>query len=243
LLSPVILLLAIWGARKAEYSPKYSPSLVAMLSVAAIVGYLGVARWVSYPFIPARLLWLLPFLCVAVTLGILHLKQPTLRRTILAAIALSYLSSCFLYFRRENYLNLGYAAPLPEIAAMLNRDAEAGDIILVDSYNTDFQALALYLSGRTRMIALDRTNASAALNAARVAGTVWVVRNTRDISPGGLTPKTRSEACAGRPERQTLLEPYAPWQKAALSLAGFRPPPTHFYEVTACEPAMTAEQR
>jgi uncharacterized membrane protein len=233
LLSPVILTLAILGARRAPFSRHLALTLV----VAAVAGYLGVSRWVSYPFIPARLLWLLPFLILAVSQGILHLKRPMIQRIIVVAVALSYLSSCVLYFRRENYLNLGYAAPLPEIAAMLNRDAQPGDVVLVDSYNTDFQALAMYLSGRTPMIALDRISAAPARKTAHSAGTIWIVRNTRDISPGGLTPGIRSEVCAGRPQQRTLLEPYAQWQKVALSIAGFQPPPTHFYEVTACGPA------
>jgi uncharacterized membrane protein len=239
LLAPIMLVLAILGARNAQFSRQLRLTLV----VAAAVGYLGVARWVSYPFIPARLLWLLPFLTLAISMGIGRLKRPLVQRAIVVAIALSYLSSCVLYFRRENYLNLGYVAPLPEIAAILNRDGQPGDVILVDSYNTDFQALAMYLSGRTPMIALDRTTAAPARKAARSAGTIWVVRNTRDISPGGLTPSVRAEACVGRPEQRTLLEPYAPWQKVALRIAGFRPPPTHFYEVTACGPAAADIQK
>jgi hypothetical protein len=232
LLVPVILLLAILGARKGGFSGWFS----AMLAVAGVVGYLGVSRWVSYPFIPARLLWLLPFLCLTVTWGISQLSRPALRRGLIAMVALSYLSSTFLYFRRENFLNLGYAAPLRQIAATLNADAQAGDVILVDSYNTDFQALAMYLSGHTRVIIIDKASASTAHHVIRSAANVWIVRNTRDISPGGLTSSLWSEACAGRAQRETLLEPYASWQEVAMRLAGFRPPPTHFYQLTECGP-------
>jgi hypothetical protein len=204
-----------------------------MLMTATVVGYLGVSRWVSYPFIAARLLWLLPCLCLAVTLGISHLPS-TWSRVAILAVACSFLSSDVLYFRRENFLNLGYAAPLEEIAATLNRDAQPSDVILVDSYNTDFQALAMYLSGRTRVIVLDDSSALTASGMARSARTVWIVRNTRDISPGGVTSKIRSEACSGRPERQTLLEPYASWQRRAMRIAGIQPVQTHFYELIAC---------
>jgi hypothetical protein len=230
LLVPAIVLLAILGARKSEF---FRP-LALMLVAAAIVGYLGVSRWVSYPFIPARLLWLLPFLSLAVALGISHLQKPAFRRGVVVVIALSYLSSTVLYFRREGFLNLGYAVPLPEIAANLNRDAHFGDVILIDSYNTDYQALGMYLSGNSRVIIMDEASVSTARHVVRSVDTVWIVRNTRDISPGGLTSKLRAEACDGRPERQMLLEPYAPWQEVALWIVGFRPPPTHFYELTAC---------
>jgi len=233
LLTPVILLLGILGARKS----KLSRQIGAMLMVAAAVGYLGVSRWVSYPFIPARLLWLLPFLSLAVALGVSHLQRPAVQRCVVVAILLSYISSHVLYFRRENFLNLGYAAPLEEIAATLNREAKPEDVILVDSYNTDYQALAMYLSGRTRVIALDQNSALKARETAHSVGTVWIVRNTRDISPGGLTTMVWRESCAGRPQRDTLLERYAPWQEVAMKIAGFRPVPTHFYQITACGPA------
>ena len=235
LLTPVMLFLAILGARKSQFSQR----LAAMLVVAAIAGYLGVSHWVSYPFIPARLLWLLPFLSIAVALGASHLRPPILRHCTVLLIFLSYASSEVLYFRKENFLNLGYTAPLQEIGDTLNRDARPGDVILVDSFNTDFQALAMYLTGRTPVIDLDQNTAPAARRAAQSAATVWIVRNTRDISPGGLTPKILAEACAGRPQRDTLLEPYAPWQETAMHIAGFRPPPTHFYQLTACGAAVT----
>ena len=32
-----------------------------------------------------------------------------------------------------------------------------------------------------------------------------------------------------------LLEPFAPWQRAAMKLAGMQPPLTHFYQLTECQ--------
>jgi len=229
-LVPVIIGLAYLGLR----TPSISPRFRTMLGVSAVIGYLGVSRWVSYPFIPARLLWLLPFLCLAVALGLGGLRTTALQRGIIVCVSLSYLTSTVLYFRRENFLNLGYAAPLTEIAATLNRDAGGRDVILVDSFNTDFQALRMYLSGRTPMLALDRGVEEQARSSASRAQTVWIVRNTRDISPGGLTPRVWHESCAGRSETDRLLEPYAPWQLLAMRWAGLNPVPTHFYQLTSC---------
>ena len=160
LLTPVLVLMAILGVRKSLHEG--SREFTAMLGIAAVVGYLGVSRWVSYPFIPARLLWLLPFLSGAIALGIVHLRRPAWRQAAVVAVVLSYLGSTVLYFRRENFLNLGYAAPLEEIADTLNRTAQPHDVILVDSYNTDFLALGMYLSDRTRIIIIDGPNASTA---------------------------------------------------------------------------------
>lgn len=237
-LTPVILLLAVVGVVGAR-TPAFSRQFIALIAVAAVIGYVGVSRWVSYPFIPARLLWLLPFLSLSVALGISHLNGLTVRYGVILVILLSYVSSSMMYFRRENFLNLGYAAPLPEIAATLNREAQPEDLILMDAYNTDFQALSRLLSGRTPYIILDRSGVSDARPRIRSAATVWIVRNTRDSSPGHTTTAVQAEACAGRPERDTLLEPYAPWQQAAMKIAGF-PPLTHFYQLTGCGQAIVA---
>jgi hypothetical protein len=232
-LTPVILLLALMGARTAGLSRKSA----ALLAIAAAVGYLGASRWVSYPFIPARLLWLLPFVCLSVALGISGLRRSAIKYAVLLAVLISYVSSTILYFRRENFLNMGYVAPLPEIAAMLNREAQPGDLILLDAYGTDAAPIGALLSNRTPYVFLHENRLSDARGRMRSAATVWIVRNTRDVSPGKVTTAVQSEACAGRQERDTLFEPYAAWQQAAMKIAGFRPPLTHFYQITACGPA------
>lgn len=237
LLIPVILLLAAAGAR----APEFSRQFLAWMATAAAIGYIGVARWTSYPFIPARVLWLLPFLALAVALGISRMHRPNLRAALIAAILASYISSTVLYFRRENFLNLGYAAPLPEIAAKLNRDAQPHDLILIDNYNTDSAVILSQLSGLTPALILDRRGASDVRRRIAASTTVWIVRNTRDISPEHITTKLQAEACAGRIERDTLLEPFAPWQQFAMKLAGFHPPLTHFYQLTECAPAPRPE--
>lgn len=230
LLVPVLLVMVWMAARRPELPRRY----LAMLGVAAVVGYLGVSRWVSYPFIPARLLWLLPFVSLAIALGIAKVRNVWLQRAIVGVLVLSYASSTVMYFRRENYLNLGYAAPLPEIAMTLNREAGPKDVILIDSFNTDFSALMNYLSGKTPVIVVEGKTEAPANKAAKDAATVWVVRNTRDISPGGLTPRAWHKGCSGRQETDELLEPYAPWQRAVMRWAGFRPVPEYFYQLTRC---------
>jgi hypothetical protein len=236
-LAPVILWLAVLGARDTVYSSRF----IAWLAISALIGYFAVARWDSYPFIPARLLWLLPFLSLSVALGIGQLQRPAVRRGVALVILLSYLSSDILYFRRENFLNPGYAAPLPEIAAVLNREAHAGDLIIVDAYNTDAQALAMYMSGATPYIILERDGVAAARRRLRSAATIWIARNTRDISPEHITTQVQAEACLGRSERDTLFAPYAPWQRVAMRIAGVRQPPTHFYQLISCAPVAAKE--
>jgi len=229
-LVPVILLLAAAGARTSPFPRQFK----ALLAIAGVVGYLGVARWVSYPFVPARLLWLLPFLSLAVGLGILRVHRVAIRWGVIAAILLSYLTSYAMYFRQENFLNLGYVAPIQQIAAMLNRGAQPHDLIVLDMYDTDFQAISAQLSGRTP-IAVPYPGDFPGLNGPiHAAPTIWLVRNTRDISPRKAITRLQSEACAGRAERDIFLDPYARWERTAMTIVQHRPAPAYFYQLTVC---------
>jgi hypothetical protein len=230
-LVPLMVILALGGARNTQWPRPFA----ALLAVAAVVGYVGVQRWVSYPFIPARLVWLLPFLAMAVALGLARTSVP-LRWTVAALILVSFAWSTVLYFRRENFLNLGYTAPLREIATTLNRHAAAGDLILIDAYDTDWQGIVWLLSGRTPHLVLYPPGASEAHRRIPNAATVWIARNTRDISPGRVTTAVQSEACAGRPQRTILLEPFAAWQNTIKRRVGYYPQLTYFYQLTACGP-------
>jgi hypothetical protein len=228
-LVPVALWLVWLGMRSCSGGGR----LLAFLGLAAGVGYLGTARWVSFPFVPARLLWLLPVAILAMAQGIFRLRAPW-RQVVAGAMTLSYLSSAALYFRGENYLNTGYSAPLREIGERLNREAAPGDIILVDDYNTD-DSVRYYFSGRTPSLTLRAGGEEEAR--ARLAGAkaVWVIRNTRDISPGHITSLLEAEGCAGRRRQDTLLHPYAPWQVSVMGLLGIaRPAPRYVYQVTVC---------
>lgn len=231
-LVPAALLLAWLGAR----SRAVPRPLAGLVVSSAVIGYLGVSRWVSYPFIPARLLWLLPFLCLAITLGIMGLRPPY-RRLAAALFLLSYASSTVLYFRRENFLNLGYAAPLREIAGRINGAGTAADLVLIDSYNTDAPALVYYLSGRTPSLILAPETVQQARPRVASARSVWIVHNQRDISPDGLTTRLIDETCAGRQRRDALFQPYADWQRLAMRPLGLPRQLTHFYELTACTQA------
>jgi hypothetical protein len=97
-LVPVAALLA-WRGRRGDL-PSATPP--AFLGIAALVGFVGAARWVTWPFVAARLLWLLPFFLLLVAAGCFTLR-PRARKIALAAILISFVSSEVLYFRRETF--------------------------------------------------------------------------------------------------------------------------------------------
>jgi len=96
------------------------------------------------------------------------------------------------------------------------------------------------LSARWRYIVLEGDAISDARRRLRLAATVWIARNTRDVSTDHITTQIQSEACAGRRELDTLAEPYAAWQQAAMRMAGISPAPTHFYQLMRCAPAASS---
>ncbi|MBI5280644.1 MAG: hypothetical protein HY858_03100 [Candidatus Solibacter usitatus] len=220
LLVPLALYLAWRGAARGG-------GLALFVVLAGVIGYVGVARWVSYPFIPARLLWLLPFLTLAVAAGAKR------RLWAVGLLLASSLASIVFYFRQENFLNKGYAAPLREIAAKLSAEAGPRDLILIDAYNTDGYAVTYYLPERVPALVVFAGGEQEVRERIASARNVWLVRNQRDISPGRVTTRVQEAACAGRSREDELLMPYSPWQQAVLRLL-LDDPPTHFYQVTGC---------
>ena len=229
LLAPVILVIMIAGARRFS---RISRTLVAMLTIAGAAGFLGVAHWVSYAFVAARLLWMLPFLALAATAGLP--RKTSVARMVTAAVAVSFATSIVFYFDRAGFLDKGYIAPVREIAAHLNAAAKPGDVVLIDAYNTDAAALTFYLGDAAEPIELYRSNEETVLQSLQDANTVWIVRNQRDISPQKFTTRMELRACEARKRTQFDYLPYDPWQRAVLGF--LKEPETHFYEMVRCSP-------
>jgi hypothetical protein len=211
--------------------------LLCILTLAAVLGYFGVAHWVSYPFIPARLLWVLPFLAVAFGVGT-NLLGRKVGITIAAIVVAANCGSMISYYSRANFLNKGYAVPLRDIAGLVNsRSSTADSLVLMDPYNTDASVIRRYLSPALPQIVLDgdrQAQRAAELLTSADVKRVWVIANTHDISPGRLTSRTRAAACAGARERRYSYMAYEPWERHAMRLLSVAGPPEFFYEVVEC---------
>jgi uncharacterized membrane protein len=227
-LVPVMLTLAWWGSRLRVFGP-----VRPFLCLTAAIAYFGAARWVTWPFLAARLLWLLPFLMFALALGILRCAPP-IRRIVATAILASFAFSAALYFRREDYANLGYTAPVREIAARIKLEASARDLILIDEYNTDVDAIQYYLRGYFKTFRVSAETVALVRTLIPPAPAVWIVRNTRDVSPGHLLTAVQADACHGRRRSDVFYERYSVWQRSALRWIGGATAPEYFYEVTVC---------
>ena len=212
-----------------------SRELACILAGAALVGYLGVAHWVSYPFIPARLLWMLPFFIMAIAFGLRRVQRPA-GFAIMAFLMIADAASVVSYHARKHFLNKAYAVPLPDIGYLVSaRSNPADSLVLLDSYNTD-SVLVRYLARDLPHLRLTNENAAEArgmLRNPRVRH-IWFVNNTHDISPSGITTRFRLAACAGNTRRQYEYLPYEASERLALRFMGMTDPPDHFYEVTEC---------
>jgi hypothetical protein len=227
---PLLMLLALSLRRMGVL---HSTAGVAV-AMAAALGYLAVSRWVSYPFTPARLLWLLPFVVIAWTAGFDAIRPAAARWMFFITLMISHLLSIGNYFERRDYLNPGYSAPLREIAVIINEEAGPEDLVLFDAYNTDGLAIARLLRPGISWMVVSEPQASEARAKAASARNVWIVRNTRDISPGKTTSLVERDTCALRRQTARELHPYADWQMWVMRLIGVEGPPSAFYRVAWC---------
>jgi hypothetical protein len=228
LLVPLILGAAVYGLYRTR---RWSRLLSTMVLIAGALGFIGVSRWVSYPFIPARLLWLLPFIMLAATLGIRHMGGAG--RILAVLMLLSCATSIFFYFEKQDYLNKGYAAPLREIAQEVSSKAAPQDLLLTDGYNTDGMALKFYLRSPVQFIVMQPEDEAMIRQVAQKAPSVWIVRNQRDISPGNVTSRIEEEVCASRRRDDTNYLPYEAWQRWVAEYLT-KKPVTYFYQVAYC---------
>ena len=135
---PLLAVVAWQGARR-------TPEVAWLAAALGAIGFIGVARWVSYPFVPARMLFVLPFflLLVAAGRGSRPLGQPGGRRHA-AALAVRHL--VLLPEDRLSQQAVPHAHPGDRRPDSARFPAPADSAILVDSTNSDPIALLYALS-------------------------------------------------------------------------------------------------
>jgi len=222
LLLPLVAFVAWRGARR-------SPEVAGLAAALGIIGFIGVARWVSYPFIPARLLFVLPFFLMLIACGSAVSRWG---RPVVAATLLLSVSGMWCYFQKTGFRNKQYPMPIREIASRIVSESAAGDsAILVDSTNSDPIALTYALSVRRSVLYTDQPETPGELTrllADPRVHTVWFLRNTHDVSPAGLNSMFLTELRARMTETVQPYEPYTPLERA---LMGSPEAPRYFHEL------------
>ncbi|MCX6632676.1 MAG: hypothetical protein NTW28_34170, partial [Candidatus Solibacter sp.] len=147
LLLPLLAAVAWQGGRR-------NPELAWVAAALGAIGFIGVARWVSYPFVPARMLFVLPFFLLLLARGAEGV--PRWGNPAVATMLLLSLSGVWCYFHKTGFRNKQYPMPTQEIARRILRDSRAGDsAILVDSTNSDPVALLYALHGQRPVLQTD----------------------------------------------------------------------------------------
>ena len=185
---------------------------------AGAVASLGATRWVSYPFIAARLLFLLPLFLLALAAGVT--KKGRLG-TALAVIlfTVDFVGLCSYYGARD-LLNPAYLVPNQRIAAEIALHSSGEDtVVWIDALNFDGTTLEYYLpkSYRVRWLTTPEsvTAARAELNGGAIWH-VWFVRSSHDISPGQIFEKLESQMTGTSIEH--TLHSYVPLSPVHLAI-------------------------
>jgi hypothetical protein len=210
LLLPLVAYVVWRGARR-------SPELAGLAAGLGGIGFVGVARWVSYPFIPARLLFVLPFFLMLVASGAVTVRWG---KAILYAMLVLSASGIWCYFHEAGFRNKQYPMPMRAIAAEIARDSRADDsAILVDSTNSDPVAMSYALGPRHPVLQTGDPATPAKLTrllADPRVRTVWFLRNTHDVSPMALNALFLKQLRLGMEETVHPYEPYTPLEHALM---------------------------
>jgi len=199
----------------------------------AIAAYLGAGRWVSFVFVPARLLFLLPFFLLLVVNGATRSRCAGL--VVLAALLCLSAGSIAGYFRQSDFLNKAYLLPYAEIASLINqRTGVERSVVIADTWNTDPYPLAGQLRPGIPLILVSRESTLSSLRqrvAAVDPGLVWYFRNAHDTSPGGINKRMEDELAAGRQVRPRFYVPYSRRDQIMMRLLGWPQQPSHLIQL------------
>jgi hypothetical protein len=207
------------------------PPWLALVVLAAVVGFVATSRWVSYAFIAARLTFVYPFWLLLLALGIG--RRPRLGRagaSALLAVALLAIGS---YVRGEGFLNKAYVIPADSIAAdIAARSSATETLVLIDPYGANINTTLQRLLPQWPVIVLWSANAEPQARAlAAGVRTVWIVRSAVDRSPGRWVSNLDT-ALAEHYERSVHeLVPYSDFDRLSMRLAGWREQPSHVIDV------------
>jgi hypothetical protein len=158
LLTPALLAL-LWRA------VRNPPDWLPVVALAAAIGFASAGRWVGFAFVPARLLFILPF----------YLHVLTRRTWISTALACLSIGSLYSYFHQEDFLNKGYLLPFDQIADIIQREsAGRGAQLIIDAPGLDVSPLT------RRLPSITTANPN--------AETIWYLSNrgSSEAPPGAI---------------------------------------------------------
>lgn len=206
-------------------------SLAWLVVPMALIAFIGVARWVPFHGIPARLLFLFPFYLILLASG--RESHPRAATAILALLTLLSCAGVQSYFERSDFLNKGYAMPYREIASLVAGASTPGkSLVLADGMNVDAQVFQHYLGPDWNVLLVNTpeslTRAVQLAVDPRVER-IWYLRNTHDVTPARVNDRLERELTSTwiSGTRQSYL-PFSPLQRELAYRLGMPSPPSFF---------------
>ncbi len=231
----VLLPALLWTLARAWRQTERPPALFLLVAVA---GYFVAASWVSFAFVGARLLFLLPFYYLFLLRGVeARRRHGAVVYLALLVIAAGSLAS---YYRRQDFLNKGYLVDFEEIAGLI-KERSRGEraLVILDRYATG-AGYYLHDPGIPFPIEVLDDSPEALARARYLLRTLhptvaWHVRYSRDwVSGAGA--HLDAEWAHHWILRHHWFVPYSALDRKALAWLGSPAAPTHVVEVVELRP-------
>lgn len=220
---PVTALLAIPIAWLLWRGAQSARAWLPPASLTALIGFVGVAGWVSYAFGPARLLFLLPLATLAIAAGVHH--SPRAGTLVAGALLAANLAGIGSYFQGRDLLNIGYLAPMDRIARdIAARSSPSDTLVLVDGPNLSGSVLEYYLPGFTTRQIFTPQDAQVAWQEANdpAIRQVWLMRNPRDVTPDHVLERLQNQLYAGFRGNRFDYVPFSATHKALMRVTNIQ---------------------
>jgi len=200
----------------------------------AVIAYIGASAWVTFAFVGARLLFLLPFYLLWLLRG--RSSSPKLGSAVCVAMLVVSAGSLTSYFQKEGFLNQGYLVPFREIADHIrDHSGTRKSVILIDGYNTDAAPLIELLRGDFFWVEIRGGRREARARKEIRSGewsTIWFLRRSHDVSPDGSISRLGDEIASKYEARQRFFVPFSYVDRWALKFLGRDDSSGHHYQLT-----------
>ena len=218
----------LWQGKQA------GPGWLTLVVLTGAIGYAGAVAWVTFAFIGARLLFLLPFYLLWLLRG--RSNSPKLGSAVCLVMLVVSAGSLTSYFQKEGFLNHGYLVPFREIANHIRERSQARTaVVLIDGYNTDAAPLLAELRGDIPCVEIrgERREARARQEIRSDEWTtLWFLRRSHDISPDRMISRMEAELASKYEGRRRFFVPFSAADRWALSFLGREDTSGHHYQLT-----------
>jgi hypothetical protein len=220
------ILWALWRASRS------AGQTAALLVLVGTFGFWIAFSRVSFPFVGARLLFLLPFYYGALVRGL----EGAGRRGLVAGAGMLAMAAGGLhsYYAKRDFLNKGYVVDFREIAEVVERNSGEGHaLVILDPYT---ESSGYYLHGPSfpypMVVVRDLEAADRALAAVREKHPplVWFLRSGRDSASEEVYRRLERRLLQGYSLRRHYFVPYSWLDRLAMDRLGWRNCPTHVVE-------------